>query len=109
MTDERFSVLERLTAKRERDRAIQDSRNGAIRSASGDVNMDNDPLVTFLYILMRDDVPPGRIEEVLMSHVMQHEPDEQVQFTNGWLARYAENIATLLRGDELAAVLRGEK
>ena len=67
----------------------------SIRERSGSVN-SKDPLVTFLYILMRDELTPGRIEEIIKEHV-QPEKRESSQFSNGWLATYARDIAARLR------------
>lgn len=63
----------------------------AMRERSGRVQIDS-KLVSFLYQLMRDHVTPGVIEEVLNDSV--HESD--VVYTNGWLAKYAEDIAKRL-------------
>ena len=63
-----------------------------VRAASGNVS-DPRPLVAFLYELMRDEVPPGRIEAL----VDKINPDaEEWVFTNGWLARHAQDIASRL-------------
>lgn len=65
--------------------------NEQLREVSGKVNIDS-YLVSFLYSLMRDHLPPGVIEELVRE--AEQEPD--VQYTNGWLARYAENLAKRL-------------
>lgn len=63
----------------------------AMRERSGTVRIDS-KLVSFLYQLMRDHVPPGVVEEVLNDSV--HHSD--IVYTNGWLAKYAEDIAKRL-------------
>lgn len=64
-----------------------------IAARSGKV-MHSDPLVAFLYVLMRDgDVCPGRIEEVLKNNVHYG----AAEYSNGWLAQYASDIANRLR------------
>jgi len=63
-----------------------------IRERSGEVNSE-DPLVSFLYILMRDHLPTGVVEGIMKDHV----PDQVVKFTNGWLANYAKDIAERLK------------
>jgi hypothetical protein len=60
-----------------------------MRDRSGSVASE-DPLVSFLYVLMRDVAPPGVIEELVGSR-------ELTIFTNGWLANYAKDIAERLR------------
>lgn len=63
----------------------------ALRERSGKVESD-DPLVSFLYQLMRDHLAPGVVES-LMADV-----DKQPSlFTNGWLASYAKDMAERLR------------
>mgnify|MGYP001824202982 CR=1 FL=1 len=64
-----------------------------IREASGDVHSEKQHrLVGFLYELMRDKIPCGEVENIMIN-VMSSPPDEEIRFTNGWLARYAANIA----------------
>ena len=62
-----------------------------MRIESGEVD-SYDKLVCFLYLLMRDVATPGRIADLLLNM----ENKGPYQFTNGWLARYAENIANQL-------------
>lgn len=64
--------------------------NARLREASGSITI-NSKLVSFLYQLMRDHVPAGEIESLMMN---SSEPD--VLYTNGWLAKYAEYIANRL-------------
>jgi len=56
-------------------------RSGSFRSASR--------TVTFLYILIRDHVTPGVIEGVMN----MLDGANESQFTNGWIAHYAADIA----------------
>ena len=67
--------------------------NEAMRKRTGEV-YDTRPLVSFLYLLMRDDVTPGRIETLMDK--FGHEP--VAVFTNGHLARLAQDIAERLTG-----------
>jgi hypothetical protein len=66
--------------------------NEALRDRSGAVRI-NSRLVSFLYELMRDHLTPGKIEEIVRSS----EKDPDVLYTNGWLARYAEDLANRLQ------------
>lgn len=66
-----------------------------LREESGAVTY-SDPLTSFLYQLMRDHLPAGKVEE-LVWHVSQ-EPADGCIFTNGWLAKYANNLAETLKG-----------
>ena len=52
-----------------------------------------DPLVSFLYELMRDHVTPGVVEKVMSQTV----PFTEHRLTNGYLADYAEDVAKRLR------------
>lgn len=62
-----------------------------MRERSGHINI-NSYLVSFLYELMRDHITPGQIEEIVQNSIK----DPDVQYTNGWLAKYAEDIANRL-------------
>lgn len=64
----------------------------AMRERSGMVSSD-DSLVSLLYELMRDYVPPGTIEGIMASC----KTDTETVFTNGWLANYAKDLANRLR------------
>lgn len=69
--------------------------NEEIREISGSVN-SSDPLVSFLYRLMRDEIPVGRIE-LLITEAVNY---SNTTYTNGWLAQYAVNLAESLRGSK---------
>lgn len=74
-------------------------RQAATRVRSGEVNSD-DSLVAFLYVLMRDHLTPGLVEEIILNHVAVGGPtpwSPERQFTNGWLASYAKDVAERLR------------
>jgi hypothetical protein len=61
-----------------------------LRAESGTVTYI-DPLTSFFYELMRDHLPTGVVEKLVWS-VLQ-EPDDGCVFTNGWLAKYANNLS----------------
>ena len=61
-----------------------------LRVASSQV-CDNRPLVSFLYEMLRDHVQPGVAEAVVWSS-----KPGKTTFTNGWLAKYAQDIADRL-------------
>jgi hypothetical protein len=63
----------------------------ALRERSGTVQI-NSRLVSFLYELMRDHLPVGIVEELVQA---SKEPD--VTYTNGWLAKYAQDLANRLK------------
>ena len=63
-----------------------------LKCRSGDVTSD-DPLVSFLYVLMRDYLPVGIAERL----VEMHSYEETTSFTNGYLANYAKDLATRLK------------
>lgn len=62
-----------------------------MRAASGEVK-SNDPLVAFLYVVLRDGCPAGVMENALA----QMHGSESL-YTNGWLAKYAKDIAHRLK------------
>lgn len=67
--------------------------NDDMRTKSGEAST-TDPLVAFLYLLMRDHVTSGVVEEI-MEDVKQD--GERYMLTNGWLAKHAEFVAERLK------------
>lgn len=65
----------------------------ALCTASGRVTSD-DPLVAMLYTLMRDHLPLGAVAELVRDAAATTLPCE---YTNGWLAQYANHLAAQLR------------
>ena len=63
-------------------------RSGCFRSRSR--------VTALLYLLMRDEIPCGLLEE-LVTKVCEHEED-YITFTNGWLAQYAHDLEQRLHG-----------
>ena len=64
----------------------------AFRKRTGSVN-SRDPLVGFLYHVMRDHLPPGLVERL----VREEHGVLESNYTNGHLARYAKDLAKRLR------------
>ncbi len=65
--------------------------NEKLTSDSGSVEIHNDKLTSFLYELIRDYLPIGTVETLIKNA----HPD--IKYTNGWLAKYAQNLAERLR------------
>lgn len=65
-----------------------------MRAASGRVD-SNEKLVVFLYLLCRDHLAMGEVEEMI-DRVGSH--DGTCQFTNGWLADWAKYTASKVQG-----------
>jgi len=88
-----------MTAKTKKVVKKKDSNVARMRKKSGHVN-DTRLLVGFLYMLMRDKMTPGNIEGILLELSNAHDYDESevrtFQFTNGWLAKYAQDVADRL-------------
>lgn len=70
---------------------LEDDQND-LREGSGNIKI-NSRLVSFLYELMRDYLPPGTVEKI----VQASDSEQNVHYTNGWLAQYAEHIANRLK------------
>ena len=70
------------------------SQNEELRYRSGSVN-STEPLVSFLYILMRDHLPAGVVERIYQEHVAGTFSNSK--FTNGYLASYAKDLAERIR------------
>ncbi len=71
---------------------MHEHENERLRKRSGEVD-SSDPVVALLYILMRDHLPTGTVEEIVRLHCT----GPKVLFTNGWLAKYAEDLAARLK------------
>lgn len=71
------------------DRSLRS--DAALRKRSGDVRIKS-KLVSFLYELMRDHLPPGEVEKLVKA---SQDPD--VSYTNGYLAKYAKDLANRLK------------
>jgi hypothetical protein len=69
------------------------SRTERLRSDSGNIEF-TDTLTTFLYLLLRDHVPAGKVEMAVRESVLG---PETITFTNGFLAQYADNLANTLK------------
>lgn len=67
--------------------------NLMMRRRSGSVRFSDD-LTSFLYVLMRDQLSPGVVEE-LVREAENEQPHRE--FSNGWLANYAHDLAKRLR------------
>lgn len=76
----------------EREFAAQVKR---MREASGNIE-SVDPLVTFFYVLIRDHLPGGLVEEILRT-ALDQAPGTVIRFCNGWVANYAKDIVDRLR------------
>jgi membrane carboxypeptidase/penicillin-binding protein len=72
-------------------------RMDELREESGVVTYAN-PLTSFFYQLLRDHLPAGTVEKIVGDIVK--EAGQSVTFTNGWLARYANNLADTVRNAE---------
>jgi hypothetical protein len=75
------------------------ARCDRMRMASGTVS-DPRPLVTFLYLLMRDEVTAGRVEKLIDQIGLVDGSVEASVFTNGWLALHAQDVAARLTKGE---------
>lgn len=76
---------------------ITDPANLRMRAASGQVD-DVRPLVAFLYRLARDEITTGVLEPIIDRVAQPDDHDHTFQFTNGWLARWAQDTADRLQG-----------
>lgn len=70
------------------------SKTKQLRRDSGSIS-SKDPLVSFLYSLMRDHLATGEVEKLVLE--CEEYADQEILYTNGWLAQYATNLANRLR------------
>jgi hypothetical protein len=61
-----------------------------LKSRSGNIH-GSSKLINFLYTLMRDHITPGEVEALIANS-----EGYEVEYTNGWLAKYAEYCAEKL-------------
>ena len=73
-------------------RSLQAISNIALRERSGNVQ-STDPLVSFLYLLLRDHMTAGDVESMIIDCVGEN---ADTAFCNGYLAKYAEDLAQRL-------------
>lgn len=83
-------------------RKVKDQNVKRLRKKSGSVK-DSRLLVAFLYVLMRDHLPAGVVEGVLLKLSNDNVEDTQHEYTltNGYLAKYAKDIADRLETNRL--------
>ena len=55
--------------------------------------MEKDGLVSFLYILLRDHLPAGEIERIIVEHVDKAKKNGPIIYDNAYLASYAAELA----------------
>ncbi len=65
-----------------------------LRERSGKIT-NNSKLVCFLYILLRDKFPAGVLEEIINTEISK--TGEDIEYTNGYLANYAQDLADRLK------------
>ena len=71
--------------------------NEKLRRASGEINYPASCwLTSFLYDLMRDGSPPGKVEEIVR-RVEEEDRIGENMYSNGWLAQYASYLAYRLK------------
>jgi len=73
----------------------ENDSNERLFAASGRVLIKDSLLTSFLYELMSDHLTPGKVEELVNASTVPH-----VEYTNGWLALYAQYLACRLNGEE---------
>lgn len=88
--EERKDLWRRIQALKANPIQVPDlrTRSGSVRSS--------DPLVSFLYTLMRDHMTPGEVEAILQEEVEKY-AGKEVEYSNGWLATYSKDLAQRLR------------
>lgn len=77
---------------------LREASKAALRQRTGMIKTE-DKLVSFLYDLMRDHLPCGVVEDLVLNQVTTAD-DSEFLFTNGFLANYAKDLAQRLRGTQ---------
>jgi polyhydroxyalkanoate synthesis regulator phasin len=87
------------------NKELLEKRFDKLRETSGSVVFD-DALTSFLYELMRDHLSTGTVEQLVVNATN----NTDILFTNGWLAKYANNLAeelTNAKTNNLKEILLG--
>lgn len=87
-----LTVVERVVILGQEDIMTMQNYMNKIGERSGNVTIDC-KLTSFFYALMRDYVQPGDVEGIMLNHM----PDDPVEYSNGWPAKYTEDIAKRLK------------
>lgn len=72
---------------------MPDDDQEALCERSGNIE-SSDPLVSFLYDIMRDHLPVGTVEALIADAL---KAQDGASYDNGWLAQYAMDVAKRLR------------
>ena len=72
---------------------VTDQNNRRMRYKSGEID-DERALVCFFYLLARDHLPMGIIEEVVQTSL----DFSKNQYTNGWIAQWAQDVTDRMQG-----------
>lgn len=86
---------DRLTEQEALDDAKRHEANSKPQMGGESPVLTDDPLVVFLYLLLRDNIHPGDIEQRMLD--LEGLEELPTILTNKYLAGYAENLATRLR------------
>lgn len=76
------------------------AENARLRDRSESVDRSG-PLTAFFYDLLRDHLPAATVE-TLVREAAAH-AEQRVQYTNGYLAEYANELSDRLRSADIAA------
>ncbi len=71
----------------------KNTHNERLKIDSGNVEIQGDKLTSFLYELIRDYLPPGDVEKLVRNAY------SDTKYCNGWLAKYAQDLARRLRDE----------
>jgi len=76
-----------------REDKVKNKRNTDLKLESGEYK-STDPLISFLYELMRSHITPGQVETILNNVLIEqnnikNHGCEHIVYTNGFLAKYA--------------------
>lgn len=85
--ESRLDIERRILALKSKPLDDLRTRSGSVKSSS--------LLVSFLYTLMRDHLTPGEVEAILQEEVEKY-AGKEMEYSNGWLANYAKDIARRL-------------
>lgn len=87
------SVMRHVRGKWYRVQA-RDAYQRSLLKASGNVRC-RDPWTMLLYLIERDEIPFGRLSDLVEQALLEVEADPEL--TNGWAGKHAEHLARRMR------------
>lgn len=74
---------------------MRDNFINEMRNASGNVRITDDKLTDFIYVLLRDYLSAGEVCQIVEE--IENQKNQDIFYTNGWLANCAKFLSDKLK------------